>query len=401
MKEIFLYGAGGYGRTVLDYFLCHNALDMISLIIDNNPGLKNAVILGKPILPYDSAVDRINSDVTVIISVELETALSISKQLKNDGIIRYLFWACEQNISFGELLELVNMDDYEIYSHSLLQEINIIDRQKQYLLNNCNPKYFKPAQGELRTRQLQFAYEIVSEWKCIHPFITSGNLLGYVRHDGFIPWDDDFDLTIIRSEYDLFRDMLIEKYYYNRYNGPFNDDKEQLKWIKHEMDHHQGNIIVLERPMLLRICKKTMNGEYLLVDFFPFDEFKDESLYDQRLDVLQKNKKLLAAVRTVEEYYAVIQKIASDDIVFREVGGLFMGYGYDVRESYSSSKYRGFIKRSDVFPLKKIKFEGYDFEAPKNPVAFLKYEFGEDYMKLPQSIGLHFSTGIFNREELN
>ena len=66
---------------------------------------------------------------------------------------------------------------------------------------------------KVQLTQLEIAKEIrrVCEENDIPYFLCDGTLLGAVRHGGFIPWDDDMDLGMLRKDYEKFCRIAPEK----------------------------------------------------------------------------------------------------------------------------------------------------------------------------------------------
>ena len=53
---------------------------------------------------------------------------------------------------------------------------------------------------QLKVLEVLDTFDAICKKHNIKYFLSSGTLLGAVRHKGFIPWDDDVDVVIERTE---------------------------------------------------------------------------------------------------------------------------------------------------------------------------------------------------------
>ena len=106
------------------------------------------------------------------------------------------------------------------------------------------------------------------------PYLVGGSALGAVRHKGFIPWDDDLDIGMMRTEYDQFVDAF-EKEYGDKYivNAPGKGSQVKARFAK-----------VIKKGTLfkefLTVPDDSQNG--IFVDIFPIDNTPD-SLFMRKI----------------------------------------------------------------------------------------------------------------------
>jgi lipopolysaccharide cholinephosphotransferase len=222
----------------------------------------------------------------------------------------------------------------------------------------------------------------------INYWLDGGTLLGAVRHKGFIPWDDDIDLAMMRDDYDRFieiakdalpEDMFLQTRssdeYYNITAQAKIRDTKSLFIEKFELNNKNENI-----------------HSGIFVDIFIYDHLPEEKIkrklfkyFGKKLCKLQRAKLAPERKYTSDLQYKILHNLFSLKVLNRWIDTLIaktnrsnkkiIGFGLD------SNLKRVYLKEK-FFPLSKTEFEGSSFPAPKNQDYYLSTTYG-DYMTLP------------------
>ncbi|WP_027209502.1 LicD family protein [Butyrivibrio hungatei] len=95
-------------------------------------------------------------------------------------------------------------------------------------------------------------------------FLIGGSMLGAVRHHGFIPWDDDIDIGMLRADYDKFA-TIAEK----ELEHPF-----RLNTFRNNKTHHYYFMhVVNEEYSVRRLGSIDKRVENVWIDIYPIDGF--------------------------------------------------------------------------------------------------------------------------------
>ena len=242
--------------------------------------------------------------------------------------------------------------------------------------------------------QLEIAKEIkrVCEENDIRYFLVAGSFLGAVRHQGFIPWDDDLDIGMLRADYEKFcriaPQKLDKRYCLQTWHTDANYSLPFGKVLKR-------NTLYLENKKSRRVQE---NGFY--VDIFPFDNAPEDPFEQanlaRRLLSIYRTKLMKSGYAPWREDNKIIWRKRIGYVYYqtkalfvgqRELAKSFDALAVSTLESSLVCQQEARAKpmyypRKLVEKLADYPFEGEVFKGPKDFDAYLTINYG-DYMQLP------------------
>ena len=252
----------------------------------------------------------------------------------------------------------------------------MIDQSVQEKLREqYNPDGSALRNVQMRLLDILIEFDRVCRGIGVRYWLDSGTLIGAVRHGGFIPWDDDLDVCMLRKDYLKYRKRIQDEL-----RPPYSlSDVDMKSGHQYTWCRIVDEATVVERK---RTDGNTQNVNIWL-DVFPMNRGK--SLFARHINKLYGRcfRRKYHVINDGRWKYCV--SVVLYPFLLAAVSALRVIGSLIDRGNLDHDFGSGFYSKRricDTFPLGTVVFENHVFPAPANCDAYLKGIFG-DYSKLP------------------